>query len=388
MSDNHNDEASDGTDERNPTDADILKRDLYDHISQIHSAGSFATFGGIENFAHPEDDARALVQASHQAPFGNGTQTLVDESVRKTWEIDATKVQFNNQRWQPCLDKIVEEVAEGLGVIGGSKNVRAEFYKMLLYEKGAMFKQHRKVPGMFGTLVVCLPSEHTGGAVCLEHGKAKAKFSTCKFSAFDASFIAWYADVVHEIEPVQTGYRWVLTYNLINDSKDICPSVSALDSRVQDFTNLLTLWQSMETGPRFFAYLLAHRYTSTSLRLAQLKGDDYYRTRHAVQSSSEQPDIYIFLANIEIYVTDPNCESALTPVASNMSITRLVDLDGFDLNAYEVPILDEDLQQQMRTNGREPDVQRGGGFMGNSYAEIEQFYRNSVCAMSNQSPMF
>lgn len=150
---------SDGSEDSELTDQEIVKHDLHDHISQIHSAGSFATFGRIEDFSHPgvsvdpigilrlplsEDDARALARASHQAPFGYGTQTLVDETVRKTWEIDATKVIFNNQGWKLCLDRVVEEVAEGLGVIGGSTNIRAEFYKMLLYEKGAMFKPHRE----------------------------------------------------------------------------------------------------------------------------------------------------------------------------------------------------------------------------------------------------
>lgn len=42
-----------------------------------------------------------------------------------------------------------------LGVRGDG--IRAELYKMLLYEKGAMFKLHadsEKVPGMFATLVM------------------------------------------------------------------------------------------------------------------------------------------------------------------------------------------------------------------------------------------
>ena len=88
-----------------------------------------------------EDDAQTLVRESHQAPFGKGTETVIDESVRKTWEIDAGKVQFLNTRWQHCLDQIVKNVAEELGVAG---NVCAEFYKMLLYEKGAMFKPHKE----------------------------------------------------------------------------------------------------------------------------------------------------------------------------------------------------------------------------------------------------
>lgn len=39
-------------------------------------------------------DARILVQASHRAPFGKGTETVIDEAVRKTWEVDAGEIQF------------------------------------------------------------------------------------------------------------------------------------------------------------------------------------------------------------------------------------------------------------------------------------------------------
>ena len=45
---------------------------------------------------------------------------------------------------------------------------------------------------MFGTLVICLPSEHTGGAVCLKHGEKSARFDTSETSIFDATFIAWF----------------------------------------------------------------------------------------------------------------------------------------------------------------------------------------------------
>lgn len=137
----------------------FLRDALFDHISEVRSSGSFATFGSIGNFAHPgisvdsvgpvrlplsEGDAHALIQMSRQAPFGKGTETLVDVSVRDTWEIDAAKVQFLNKAWQCCLDRIVEKVAKGLGIEGGSQTIHAEFYKMLLYKEGAMFKAHKE----------------------------------------------------------------------------------------------------------------------------------------------------------------------------------------------------------------------------------------------------
>ncbi len=37
-------------------------------------------------------DAAAIKQCAEQAPFGMADRTIVDKSVRDTWEIDATKV--------------------------------------------------------------------------------------------------------------------------------------------------------------------------------------------------------------------------------------------------------------------------------------------------------
>ena len=45
---------------------------------------------------------------------------------------------------------------------------------------------------MFATLIICLPSQHTGGAVRLQHGEKSARFDTSESSAFDTTFIAWF----------------------------------------------------------------------------------------------------------------------------------------------------------------------------------------------------
>ncbi len=128
-------------------------------ISEVHASGSFAAFGTIDSFVNPgisidpigivrlplsEDDAQTLAQKSHKAPFGKGNETLVDEAVRKTWQIDAANVQILNKDWHSCLDRILGRVTQELGIAGGASSVRAELYKMLLYEEGTMFKPHQE----------------------------------------------------------------------------------------------------------------------------------------------------------------------------------------------------------------------------------------------------
>lgn len=68
------------------------------------------------------------------------------------------------------------------------------------YKRGlTVYNSTEKDPGMFGTLVICLPSEHTGGTVCLQHGGKSLELSTAPTSAYGYYCLAWYTDVTHEV---------------------------------------------------------------------------------------------------------------------------------------------------------------------------------------------
>jgi len=71
---------------------------------------------------------------------------------------------------------------------------------------------------MFGSLVMCLPSEHLGGELVLRHDSRTVKFEG---SAVDNTikWIAFYSDCEHEVLPVKKGYRLTLTYNLYCSGK-------------------------------------------------------------------------------------------------------------------------------------------------------------------------
>ena len=97
--------------------------------------------------------AKRLRSFSEKAPFGKGMDTVLDESIRKAWQIDADKVKFYDfQRWGTALKSIVSNCTASLGMsISQQGNVQANLYKLLLYEPGGHFKKHRdteKEPGM------------------------------------------------------------------------------------------------------------------------------------------------------------------------------------------------------------------------------------------------
>src|SRR5260370_3619452 len=106
-------------------------------------------------------------------------------------------------------------VIAGLGCSG--MNVSAKLYKLLVYETGGLFRPHRdteKADGMFGTLVIVLPSPHSGGELIIRHGPREVTVDLSSPEVSDLTFAAFYADWEHQVKPIAHGNRVCLTYNL------------------------------------------------------------------------------------------------------------------------------------------------------------------------------
>lgn len=127
---------------------------LHQALEAIKAPGSFAAFrklsdtiikpisvhdvGNIAEFPLRPETARKLIEKARQAPYGKGSETFVDTSVRNTWELDASQIELGNA-WDLAIDAACQWVARELGV---TAPIKAELYKMLIYERGAMFKAH------------------------------------------------------------------------------------------------------------------------------------------------------------------------------------------------------------------------------------------------------
>lgn len=130
-----------------------LQSDLLEALDNIDASGSFASFGTLnptypDIFVHDvgpitrpldEPQARRLIEKSRLAPYGKGSDTIVDTSVRDTWELNPEQFELRNPKWGPFVQHICARVAGDLGV---NSPFSAHLYKMLLYGKGAMFKPH------------------------------------------------------------------------------------------------------------------------------------------------------------------------------------------------------------------------------------------------------
>ncbi|TAQ83888.1 hypothetical protein B7494_g7785 [Chlorociboria aeruginascens] len=373
----------------NPTVFEDLKADLEKCLTDIHPAGSFAVFSQFPTATNPgvylkdsgiiglplsDRDAQAIIAASHQAPFGKGMETIVDTSVRNTWEISPGDFELKNPLWSKVITEITTKVSAGLGVDSAELRVSAQLYKLLLYEEGAMFKPHQdseKAPHMFGTMVIALPSKHEGGEV---HGSETKLFETSKYSDFDFSYLAWYSDVTHEVKPVTSGRRLVLTYNLIHET---------LSSKELGANN----------SDRYMAKLrpLFSNWKTASLRYEGLKGEDQPIASHLRQICQEQ-DVCFYLAELERRVLG-SCEyyycdygeesdgedihSFIEELESEYSLKRVVRLDGTTVDEDKDIREDSFIQQEPWKDWDPDDEEEYSGYTGNEGVTATHIYRRA-----------
>ena len=120
-----------------------------------------------------------------------------------------------------------------------------------------------------------------------------------------------YADVVHEVRPVTSGYRLVAVYNLVQTSPGITHSAATIFGESIKLSKMLAAWhrgvkKPNVSAPAFLAYILDHEYTEASLNLDSLKGRDKVKVDCLVQSCS-QSDVGIYLASCE-KIQSGSCE--------------------------------------------------------------------------------
>ncbi|KAK7403543.1 hypothetical protein QQX98_010678 [Neonectria punicea] len=287
---------------------------LVDCLDDIQTAGDFSWTNTYDVFVNPglemdghgqiplplcPRDAQVIKKACRPAPFGIGDQTVVDDSVRKTWELDSSQFRLANPRWQAFLDgDILAAASQKLGLDVAS--AMAKPHKLLLYEPGSFFKPHKdsqKEPGMIGTLVVCLPSEHQGGDVRLSFRRQKRGYATGPASKFDLTALAWFGDVSHEVEELTSGYRLVLTYNIVLTSGSSPPSASFFDAQTEELQRILASWRETDRSDFRVYYPLEHQYSQSSLSLGNLNGRDaaVCQLLHHVASAA---GFSVFLANM------------------------------------------------------------------------------------------
>ena len=166
-----------------------LTTELAEILHTVQRPGDFYTTGTIDIFAPRLEvagvgpialpllpvQAQQLIAVAEQAPYGQGEATLIDTEVRRTWQIDPERVQIGGQTLGADPGGHRGAATAGPGVTGP---VVADLYKLLVYDPGSFFVNHRdteKAAGMFATLIIVLPSIYTGGALLVRHRDREAR---------------------------------------------------------------------------------------------------------------------------------------------------------------------------------------------------------------------
>ena len=166
----------------------------------------------------PRAEKEALTQllsAGSIASFGKGNEQVIDLSYRDALKLDPDELATS---FHPGSTSILSEIEM---IMVPNRSIRAELHKLNMYTgPGGHFKSHVDTPrskDMFGSLVVCLPTQFTGGALVTRHKGEEKVFDWSSSPEDPLNVVCWaafFSDVEHEILPVTSGHRLTLTYNL------------------------------------------------------------------------------------------------------------------------------------------------------------------------------
>ena len=279
-------------------------RPLETVLSGVKRHGDFFVSGALEmpmpkvdvdgvgtlSFPVPEAQFAAIVRQAERAPYGRGEQTIIDTSVRKVWQIAPGKVRIGGKSWAANFESMLSKVSAGLGC--GGVTVSAELYKLLVYEQEGFFLPHRdteKTGGMFGTLVVTLPSAHRGGELRIRHAGREVTVDTSAAEFSELCYAAFYADCEHEALPVRAGNRICLVYNLVQKrgkGRGRTLKAPEYESEIAEIAAILERSLHAADAPAKIVWLLEHQYSPAGLSFSALKAADAAKAGVLVQAAA------------------------------------------------------------------------------------------------------
>ena len=382
-------------------------------FSSVTGAGNFHSTGHVPfffpglkvdglgeiAFPLPTAQARELAAVAEVAPYGQGDKTVRDEKVRKCWQLDASRFSIKSPQWKKFLKQTVDRIREDLGIKG---KVSAVPYKLLIYGEGGHFKAHRdteKLDAMFGSLIIALPSAHEGGRLLIRHDGREIEVD---FSREDLrhefQYAAFFADCEHEVEPVRSGFRCCLAYNLRLDDGDADALNLPLDTQARKLVAPLISLKD-DCGSELTAVLLEHSYTEAGFSLKKLKGDDQVRA-YALFAAAREAGFVAHLGLVTQYQMgeledsgyrrrrpwddeDEDIKGGVMGEIYDESLT--IDLWRNE-NDRSAPLgsyyIEEDrLLSRVKFGTGDPDEKESEGYTGNAGCTMEYWYRRAAIVL-------
>lgn len=310
-----------------------IAKDLTDEMPYLSPLVHVKGMDEILAFPLLSSQAKDLQSVSEKFVFeGSGLRS----------EIRATEVNFHDyDKWHNFVQKIAKDCASALGVeLDQQKNMEANFSKILLLQAGHGTNQHQMnhESGLFGKMIIQLPSRHTGGSIDVEFEGVKKTFDSSEFSDKQVSVVAFYSDCSHQMNPIGKGWKLCLEYDLISSCSrlsDVFPSASSLNLRMDHLLALASTWN--DNFDHVLGYLLEHDYKGGSLSKNKLKFANLKQRDKAIvnliQSCQDKESNNIFSVCLALLQDEDNDEDEDGPIQcfddQNMKGLELVFLKDY-----------------------------------------------------------
>ncbi|EPQ26348.1 uncharacterized protein PFL1_05996 [Pseudozyma flocculosa PF-1] len=227
------------------------------------------------------EDAKRLAGVCERAP--SPCAAFADASAGKPCQLDAGKVTVDNQAWRDGLAALGSQIADRFGFVDTPLTLHLD--KFLFHEAGGpsgSLCRTKSRDGMFATLVVQLPSIHSGGQLAVYKGGDSMTHDFGAVAGTTASgchFAVHHSDLEHEVLSVTQGYRLLLVYAVCwpaDRARSTIPS-TVDDDVVSQMA--ACLWH-LSKQERHFYLFLDHEYPaelSTGQGNTVFKGVDHER---------------------------------------------------------------------------------------------------------------
>lgn len=295
------------------------KQEFGNALNSIEAHGEFASHQVYTEFANPglqvlgkpialpllPEQAKDIKLAFFTAPTDRGADSQTCSPDRSRWELEPVYFSTTNPAWQQSLDRIVRDLAESLGF--QPSEVTLEPHKLLLCEKDSWCtppKGLEQVQGVIGSLTLCLPTEHKGGAIHVWQNGTEISAgehrlfppSSNSVSPFDMMACSWYWDVMHEIKPIDSGHRLFLVYNIISKTRSTS-SAKLFAQQEAAFANRMEEWRTHSPSVTKLVYFLDKVYEGAGLSIDRLRGRDR-AVCNVLRKAARRQGFVVFIVNI------------------------------------------------------------------------------------------
>ncbi|KAN0042188.1 hypothetical protein ACTFIV_004747 [Dictyostelium citrinum] len=153
-------------------------------------------------------------------------------SSTNVWEIDKTKIEIGDGNlWKETEEKLIDKIKIGMGIYQ-DEIIKMELNKLIIIKSNgylpyqdintttAIVKNNSN--NIFGKLFISLPSKSYGGDLIVTNSnneKDHCKIQLSNNFGSLISVVSFYSDCIYTTEPLQSGIRVYLEYDLIKSSK-------------------------------------------------------------------------------------------------------------------------------------------------------------------------